>query len=103
MCPESHWVRTFHGDNAAADSSVEEEGEETVGKEKGHNSQLHARGMHQDLHQIKSSKGPSENAHRGEALCVQLEGVRLEVCEVGRADASLQKAHGRQAVPVSAV
>jgi hypothetical protein len=61
------------------------------------------RGMHQDLHQVESPQGAPENAHWREALCLQLEGLRMEVCEVGRADQAQSEAHGRQAVPVQDV
>ena len=59
--------------------------------------------MQKVLHAEEQHGGAQEDAHRRETLRVQLEGLRLEVRQVGRADPSLQEAHGGQAVPVQDV
>ena len=38
--------------------------------------------LQQDLHQVLPLKGPLEDPHWGEALCLQLEGLWLEICKI---------------------
>ena len=58
-------------------------------QEEDHLSPLYLRGLPEGLYQVQPPQGPPEDPHWGETVLLQLEGLRLEVCKVRRADAAL--------------
>ena len=53
------------------------------------------------LHQEFPPEGAQANAHRREAVQLLLAGVRLEVCQIGRAHKASEETHGKQTFQVS--
>ena len=59
--------------------------------------------MQQDLHQVQPLEGPPQDSHRREAIYLRLERLRLEVCQIWRADQTLPQTYGWQALSMSPV
>ena len=53
------------------------------------------------LHEEFAPEGAQANAHRGEAVQLLVAGVRLEVCQVGRAHQASEETHGQQTFQMS--
>ena len=53
------------------------------------------------LHKEFAPEGAQANAHRGEAVQLLVAGVRLEVCQVGRAHQASEETHGQQTFQMS--
>ena len=56
--------------------------------------------MREGVQQELASEGAPAYPHRREAVRLRVEPVRVEVRQVGRADATLQEAHGGETVRV---
>ena len=59
--------------------------------------------MWEDLPEGEPHEGAPENAHGGEALSLHLEGLRMEVLEVGRVGTAHEETHRREALCVQNV
>ena len=53
------------------------------------------------LHEEFPLEGAQANAHRREALQLLVARVRLEICEIGRADEASEETHGKQTFQMS--
>ena len=75
-----------------------------MGKEQeSHNTHVQLRGMHKDVHEIIPLEGSSQDSYGRKALLLQLERLRVEVCQIRRAHKTLSQAHWRPSVPMQAL